>query len=221
MTCQHSVSRRRGLLAAAIILLVLILDQWLKIWVKTHFYLSEELEIFPWFRLLFIENNGMAFGMEMGSKLFLTVFRIAAVTALIWIIFKLCRRDSLRTGFLICVALITAGAAGNIIDCMFYGRIFNDPLPPETAVMFPPGGGYAPLFFGRVVDMLYFPLFSFNWPDWMPIVGGKEFLFFQPIFNLADAAISVGVIVLILFYSKYLSELWSSPKTEDSPQSEE
>lgn len=227
MTCQHSVSRRRGLLAAAIILLVLILDQWLKIWVKTHFYLGEEIEIFPWFRLLFIENNGMAFGMEMGSKLFLTIFRIAAVALLIWYIFRLCRRSSLRTGFLICIALITAGAAGNIIDCMFYGVIFNDPMPPHTAVMFPPDGGYAPLFFGRVVDMLYFPLFSFNWPEWVPMVGGKEFLFFQPIFNLADAAISVGVIVLILFYSKYLSDMegWNTPKTaakaEDSPQSEE
>lgn len=217
MTLQHSATARRGLLATAIILLVLILDQWLKIWVKTHFYLGEELEILPWFRLLFIENNGMAFGMEMGSKLFLTIFRIVVVAVLIWYICRLCRRTTLRTGFLICIALITAGAAGNIIDCMFYGVIFNDPLPPEVAVMFPPDGGYAPLFFGRVVDMLYFPLFSFNWPEWMPMVGGKEFLFFQPIFNLADAAISVGVIVLILFYSRYLSDMegWNAPKHAD------
>ncbi|MDE7469823.1 MAG: signal peptidase II, partial [Paramuribaculum sp.] len=117
-----------------------------------------------------------------------------------------------------CIALITAGAAGNIIDCVFYGRIFNNPMPPEVAQLFPESGGYAPLFFGRVVDMLYFPLFSFNWPEWMPFVGGQEFLFFQPVFNLADAAISVGVIVMILFYSKYLSrsEEWRDSDTESA-----
>lgn len=214
---------RRGLLAAAIILIVIVLDQAFKIWIKTHFYLGEELQIFPWFRLLFIENNGMAFGMEMGSKLFLSIFRILAVGALIWYIVILCRRPiHLRMGFLVCVALITAGAAGNIFDCVFYGRIFNNPMPPAVAQMFPPDGGYAPYFFGRVVDMLYFPLFSFNWPEWIPGIGGSEFTFFQPVFNLADAAISVGVIILILFYSKYLSDLegWNK-ETEKEPSDAE
>ncbi|MBD5307828.1 MAG: lipoprotein signal peptidase [Bacteroides sp.] len=218
-TADRKTIIRRGLLATSIILIVLLLDQALKIWIKTHFYLGEEYRILPWFRLLFIENNGMAFGMEMGSKLFLTIFRIFAVIALIWGLTVLCRRrNPVRTGFLVCIALITAGATGNIIDCVFYGRIFNNPMPPEVAQLFPESGGYAPLFFGRVVDMLYFPLFSFNWPEWMPFVGGQEFLFFQPVFNLADAAISVGVIVMILFYSKYLSrsEEWRDSDTESA-----
>lgn len=106
------------------------------------------------------------------------------------------------TGYMVCIALITAGAAGNIFDCMFYGLLFNNPIPPEVAVAFPPDGGYASLFHGKVVDMLYFPLFSFDWPEWVPMIGGSNFLFFQPVFNIADAAISVGMVMLIFFYSK-------------------
>ncbi|MDE6651214.1 MAG: lipoprotein signal peptidase [Paramuribaculum sp.] len=195
----------KGLVALAVILLVVILDQIIKIWIKTHFYLGEDYRIFNWFQLVFVQNNGMAFGMEMGSKLFLTLFRIVAVAVLGWIIYRIRQKEWVSTGFIVCIALITAGAAGNIIDCLFYGLIFNNPYPPEVAVLFPEGGGYAPLFHGMVVDMFYFPLFSFDWPQWMPIIGGKNFLFFQPVFNLADAAISVGMIVLILFYSKYLT----------------
>lgn len=200
----------KGLLATIVILTVVILDQVLKIWVKTHFYLGEDLRIFSWFQLVFVQNNGMAFGMEMGSKLFLTLFRIVAVGVLIWIIIRIHSRRWVTTGFMVCIALITAGAAGNIIDCVCYGLIFNNPYPPEVAVMFPEGGGYAPLFHGMVVDMFYFPLFSFNWSDWIPWIGGKHFLFFQPVFNLADAAISVGMIVLILFYGKFLTTDHSS-----------
>ncbi|MDE5837678.1 MAG: lipoprotein signal peptidase [Paramuribaculum sp.] len=195
----------KGLVALAVILLVVILDQIIKIWIKTHFYLGEDYRIFNWFQLVFVQNNGMAFGMEMGSKLFLTLFRIVAVAVLGWIIYRIRQKEWVSTGFIVCIALITAGAAGNIIDCLFYGLIFNNPYPPEVAVLFPEGGGYAPLFHGMVVDMFYFPLFSFDWPQWMPVIGGKNFLFFQPVFNLADAAISVGMIVLILFYSKYLT----------------
>lgn len=147
----------------------------------------------------------MAFGMEIGSKLFLTLFRIVAVSLLIYYIIRIRNREYIKTGYIVCCALITAGAAGNIFDSVFYGIIFNNPYPPEIASLFPPDGGYAPLFHGKVVDMLYFPLFSFYWPDWMPFVGGQYFLFFQPIFNVADAAITVGILVLILFYSRYLS----------------
>ncbi|MDE5744150.1 MAG: lipoprotein signal peptidase [Paramuribaculum sp.] len=200
----------KGLLALAVILIVVILDQVIKIWVKTHFYLGEDYRIFDWCQLVFVQNNGMAFGMEMGSKLFLTLFRIVAVGALAWIIFKIKDKQWVSTGFMICIALITAGAAGNIIDCVFYGVIFDNPYPPEIAVLFPEGGGYAPLFHGMVVDMFYFPLFSFDWPEWIPWIGGRNFLFFQPVFNLADAAISVGMVVLVLFYGKYLTTDHSS-----------
>ena len=204
----------KGLLATGVILLVVILDQILKIWVKTGFYLGEDYRMFDWFQLVFVQNNGMAFGMEMGSKLFLTLFRIVAVGVLIWIIARLRNRPWVSCGFMVCIALITAGAAGNIIDCVFYGLIFNNPMPPEVAVMFPEGGGYAPVFHGMVVDMFYFPLCSFNWPGGVPWVGGENCLFFQPVFNLADAAISVGMIVLILFYGKQLSADHQAQETE-------
>lgn len=200
------MKQHKGLLALGVILLVIILDQALKIWVKTHFYLGEEHVITSWFRLYFIENNGMAFGMELGSKLFLSVFRIFLAIGLIWYLWKLRTSTAVKTGYVVCVALITAGAIGNIIDCMLYGLIFNNPAPPQVATLFPPDGGYATLFHGRVVDMLYFPLFSFTWPQWVPWVGGEHFLFFQPVFNLADAAISVGIILVLLFYTRFLAE---------------
>lgn len=200
------MKQHKGLLALGVILLVIILDQALKIWIKTHFYLGEEYVITSWFRLYFIENNGMAFGMELGSKLFLSVFRIFLAIGLIWYLWKLRTNTTVKTGYVVCVALITAGAIGNIIDCMLYGLIFNNPIPPQVATLFPPKGGYATLFHGRVVDMLYFPLFSFTWPQWMPWVGGEHFLFFQPVFNLADAAISVGIILVLLFYTRFLAE---------------
>ncbi|MDE6860169.1 MAG: lipoprotein signal peptidase [Duncaniella sp.] len=200
--------RSKGIVATLIILVVVLLDQALKIWIKTNFYLGEDYKIFSWFYLYFIENNGMAFGMEFGSKLLLTLFRIVAVAGLIWYIVKIYKLKSVPMGYMVCLALVTAGAAGNIFDCVFYGLIFNNPMPPEVATLFPAAGGYAEIFHGRVVDMLYFPLFSFTWPGWLPLVGGQEFLFFQPVFNLADAAISCGIITLILFYHKYIQ----SPK---------
>lgn len=191
-------------LATIIILLVIVIDQLIKIWVKTRMYWGEDIEIFSWFHIRFVQNNGMAFGMELGSKLFLTLFRIVAVGILIWIIARISKNDLYPKGFVVCVALITAGAAGNIFDCIFYGEIFTNPYPPEVAHFVPWGDGYAPVFHGLVVDMFYFPLFSFVWPDWIPFLAGKTFSFFDPVFNFADAAISVGMVVLILFYSKYL-----------------
>lgn len=206
----------KGYLALFIILGVILLDQILKIWVKTSFYLGEDIPLTDFFHLYFIENNGMAFGMEMGSKLFLTIFRIVAVAVLIYYICRIKSRDGVRKGYITCFSLITAGAAGNIIDCLFYGLIFNNPYPPEVATLFPDGGGYAPLFYGKVVDMLYFPLFGFDWPQWMPWVGGEHFIFFQPVFNLADAAITVGIISLILFYSKDLSNFRFTPGSDNN-----
>lgn len=202
------MKRHKGLLAAAVIFLVLLIDQLIKIWVKTHFYLGEDFRITSWFHLVFVQNNGMAFGLELGGKLFLTLFRIIAVGCLIWLLSRLVKRNSkvdVPVGFVVCLALITAGAAGNIFDSLFYGEIFSDPPPPIVAEFVDWGDGYAPFFYGKVVDMFYFPLFSFVWPQWVPFVGGQEFLFFQPVFNFADAAISVGVVVMLLFYNRYLT----------------
>ena len=197
----------KGRLAALIIVLVIVIDQAVKIWVKTHFYYGEEVTVTSWFRLLFIENNGMAFGMELGSKLLLTLFRIIASAAFIYYLWRLRNRDDVPTGYVMCIALITAGALGNVIDCIAYGLIFNNPVPPQVAQLFPPDGGYSTLFNGRVVDMLYFPLCEWNWPQWMPLIGGDHFVFFQPIFNIADASLSVSVIVLILFYARHLAAI--------------
>ncbi len=201
-------------LAALIIFFIIVVDQLVKIYIKTHFFLGESVEVTSWFHLLFVENNGMAFGMEFGSKLFLSLLRIVVVALIIYYMWRIRKNPGLKWGYMVCLALIVAGAAGNIIDSMFYGLIFNNPAPPAVAELFPPDGGYASLFHGKVVDMLYFPLFSFMWPDWMPFVGGDRFTFFQPVFNIADAAISVGIIVLILFYSNQISTLWEAEKKE-------
>lgn len=207
-------ARRTALIAAAVMLMVIIADQWLKIWIKTSFYLGEELEILPQFRLLFVQNPGMAFGWSLGSKPVLTIFRFIATAFGFWYLTRLLHKKDFKSGLCVCVALILAGAIGNLIDCTFYGIVFNNPAPPAVATMFPAGGGYAPLLHGHVVDMLYFPLFAFNWPEWMPFVGGEYFEFFHPIFNIADAAVSVGVIAMILFYSSHLSL-----KEDDEPVS--
>ena len=207
-------------LAAAIALLVIAADQAVKLYVKTHFYLGESVTIFPWFELRFVQNNGMAFGFEFGSKLLLTIFRVVVVGALIWYICKLCRRPDVKRGYIVTLSLIAAGAFVNIIDCVFYGMIFNNPFPPFVAQFVPWGEGYAGVFHGLVVDMLYFPLFSFVWPSWIPLVGGSTFSFFDPVFNIADAAISVGFILLIFFYAKYLPSGSKEEKSQsaDSPE---
>ena len=205
----------KGWMAAIIIALVIIVDQVLKIWVKTSFYYGEELPVTDWFRLFFIENNGMAFGLELLDKVVLTLFRLIMSGVFIYYIYRN-RKENYPRGFFACIALITAGTIGNTIDCMFYGLLFDAPMYPEVATFLPEGGGYASLFYGRVVDMLYFPLVEWYWPEWMPFVGGDYFQFFQPVFNIADYALCVGVFIIILFYTKSLSEsLSSKPKVEE------
>ena len=193
----------------AVCIAVVLADQIIKIWVKTSFYMGEDLPITNWWHLKFIENNGMAFGLELWNKLVLTFGRIIAVAIFIWFVFRIRFAEDIRLGFFIALALITAGAAGNIFDCVFYGVIFNNPMPPQIAQIFPPDGGYADWFEGRVVDMMYFPFFDFYWPDWIPLVGGSYFEFFQYIFNIADASICVGVFLLIFFYSSDASKAFN------------
>ncbi|MDR1679158.1 MAG: lipoprotein signal peptidase [Prevotellaceae bacterium] len=193
---------------AIIILAVLVVDQISKIWVKTHFVLGERVEITSWFYLLFIENQGMAFGMEMFGKLFLSIFRVVAVGLLAWFLVKLVR-ENYRFGFVLCIALIFAGAIGNLIDSVFYGKIFSHSYG-QLAELFPAAGGYAPLFYGKVVDMFYFPLFTF--PEWLPLLGGD--VFFSPVFNVADSAVTGGVFAILLFFRKELNRSLESKKKE-------
>ncbi|MBR0273200.1 MAG: lipoprotein signal peptidase [Bacteroidaceae bacterium] len=189
---------------AAIFFGFLAIDQAVKIWVKTHMALHESRRVTDWFYITFIENNGMAFGMEFFDKLFLTGFRILATAFLAYYITRLIRKG-VGWGYLICMAFIMTGAAGNIIDCLFYGLIFNDPAWPQVAQFVPFGEGYSTWFYGRVVDMFSFPLFEWDWPSWMPLIGGQHYLFFSYIFNVADACISCGVIALLLFFRKTLT----------------
>ena len=189
---------------AAIFVGFMAIDQAVKVWVKTHMALHESRRVTDWFYITFIENNGMAFGMEFFDKLFLTGFRIVATAFLAYYITRLIRKG-VGWGYLVCMAFIMTGAAGNIIDCLFYGLIFNDPAWPQVAQFVPFGSGYSTWFYGRVVDMFSFPIVEWTWPSWLPFIGGQRYLFFSYIFNVADACISCGVIALLLFYRKTLS----------------
>ena len=183
--------------------ILIILDQILKIWIKTHFFLGEEYQVFNWFIIHFTENNGMAFGMEFGGytgKKILTLFRIIVVGLGIKYVFDLVKKR-LSNGALIALGLIIGGAIGNIIDSSFYGIIFNESYN-NLAQFLPETGGYSALLHGKVVDMLYFPLLNSHYPHWLPIWGGEHFIFFRPVFNIADAGISVGIFMILLFYRK-------------------
>lgn len=195
----------KGQLSILIVFAVLVIDQLIKIWVKTHMFWHESIRITDWFFIYFTENNGMAFGMEIIGKLFLTTFRIVAVALIIMYLIKIVKQN-LKTGYIVCISLILAGAIGNIIDCVFYGVLFSESTHSSIATLVPIGEGYSEWFYGKVVDMFYFPIIDTHWPEWMPFVGGEHFIFFSPIFNFADAAISCGIIALILFYGKYLND---------------
>ena len=199
--------KQKYILTLSLFLAVLVIDQIIKVSVKTGMYLGERIEITSWFSLLFVENNGMAFGWELwGGKLLLTLFRIVAVGFIGWFI---CReiRHSRPLGYIVCLTLVAAGAAGNIIDCLFYGLIFNNPTYPEVATLQPMGYGYGEFLYGKVVDMFYFPLIEWDMPTWMPFYSGQHCVFFSPIFNFADAAISCGIVALLLFYHQIISQI--------------
>ncbi|MDR0349726.1 MAG: lipoprotein signal peptidase [Tannerella sp.] len=202
---------KKAWIAAGIVLLLLAIDQTFKIWVKTHMQLHQQIDIFSWFQIHFTENPGMAFGMEIFDKGLLSVFRIVSVIVIAYYIFTLIKRNY-AFGYVICVTLIFAGASGNIIDSVFYGVIFDHSYG-QTAVFMPESGGYATILHGKVVDMLYFPLIQTILPQWVPVWGGEEFIFFRPIFNIADSAICVGVFILLIFYRRTLSESLSKEKT--------
>jgi len=207
-------STKKGFWAIAVILLILIIDQIIKIRVKTTMTLGESIAITNWFRIQFIENDGMAMGIQVIGKLFLSIFRIIAVFAIGYYILQLVKKD-FKISFILFVSMVFAGAVGNIVDSIFYGVIFNESTPIQAAVLFPPGGGYSTWLHGRVVDMFYFPFFSFTWPSWIPFLKGSEFEFFKYIFNFADASISVGAIVLLLFYRKTFSLSFENKKNSE------
>ena len=199
--------RTKYIVSLCIFIAVLVIDQIIKVNVKTGMYLGERIEIASWFQIVFVENEGMAFGWELwGGKLFLTLFRVVAVCIIAWFICKEINRER-PLGYIICLSLIMAGAAGNIIDCLFYGLIFNDPSYPQVAQFVEWGYGYGEFLFGKVVDMFYFPLIEWDMPTWSPIYGGEHCVFFSPIFNFADAAISCGIVALLILYYKLLNEI--------------
>ena len=196
--------------ASIIIILILLVDQVSKFYIKTHFALQEEANVFSWFRILFVENNGMAWGAKLGDflpfvsdrtgKLILTLFRLVAIVGIGYWLISTIRKKGSRV-LVIAISLIFAGALGNIIDSVFYGVLFNG-SQTEVATFLPQGGGYDALFHGRVVDMLHFPIWKGYLPEWLPFLGGRYFTFFEPVFNIADMAISIGVGVLLVFNKK-------------------
>lgn len=203
-------------LAFLVIVIILVADQLLKIWVKTDFYLGESRPVLGnWFILHFVENRGMAFGVEFAGrfgKVLLTLFRLVAASAIMWYLLKLIKKG-IPTGLVICIALIFAGAVGNIIDSAFYGMIFSDSYG-RVAEFMPAGGGYETFLHGSVVDMFYFPLIDTNLPNWWPINPGQRFIFFRPVFNIADSSITVGITIILLFYRKVFNELETTKTVE-------
>ena len=201
--------KKRTIITIAIIIAILLIDQILKFWVKTHMIIGQEYELIGKnIRLHFTENPGMAFGMEFGGnfgKLFLSLFRIVAIAALIYYVIKLIRKKS-NTLYISCISLVIAGAFGNLIDSMFYGLIFDDSYG-QIAKLFPDAGGYATFLHGNVVDMFYCPIINTVLPEWLPIFGGKPFVFFSPVFNVADSAITVSVFLMLIFYKKVFKNL--------------
>ena len=200
----------RGTKITLLVVLLLVIDQVIKILVKTNMTLGQSIHVLGnWFQIYFVENNGMAFGMQFGAtvgKLLLSVFRVALVVVILLYIRKLLKRPTTPWGVLIGFSAILCGALGNIIDSLFYGLIFSESTLTQTATMFPDGGGYAGFLFGKVVDMFYFPIIDTDLPAWFPIWGGRHIIFFRPIFNFADACITCGAIYLLIFHWRFFGK---------------
>ena len=200
-----------------LIILLLVIDQVIKFAVKLNMTIGESIPVFGnWFQICFIENNGMAFGMQFGGsvgKLALSLFRVVLIGAIIVYLRKLVRKNETPTGVLVGLSLVLVGALGNVIDCLFYGEIFSASTYTKVAQLFPPDGGYTGLLYGKVVDMFYFPIINTTWPDWMPYCGGEEFIFFRPVFNFADACISVSVIYMLIFQRDFFAQEETKKKT--------
>ncbi len=203
-----------GMLAIALIFILLVIDQTIKVLVKTNMELGQSIHITDWFQILFIENNGMAYGMTFFNKLVLSLFRIVAIGAIGFYLWRVVHTKHKR-GYVVALAMVLAGAAGNIFDSMFYGLVFDQSTYFSVSQVVPFGTGYASFLYGRVVDMFYFPLIVTHYPDWFPFHAGDEFIFFSPVFNFADACISVSVVAIFLFYRQELENMGSVIKGKE------
>ena len=197
-------------MAVAIVVAILLIDQIIKIEVKTNMTLGEAKRVTDWFYIEFIENNGMAYGMKFINKLVLSLFRLFAIGFIGYYLAKIIKKNVAPLGYIVLIAMVLAGAVGNLIDCLFYGLIFDASTPFTVSQFVPFGEGYSTFLHGKVVDMFYFPIIQTTWPEWVPYFGGSEYVFFSPVFNFADACISVGVVALLLFYRKQLEVLFSN-----------
>lgn len=197
-------------MAVAIVVAILLIDQIIKIEVKTNMTLGEAKRVTDWFYIEFIENNGMAYGMKFINKLVLSLFRLFAIGFIGYYLAKIIKKNVAPLGYIVLIAMVLAGAAGNLIDCLFYGLVFDASTPFTVSQFVPFGEGYSTFLHGKVVDMFYFPIIQTTWPEWVPYFGGSEYVFFSPVFNFADACISVGVVALLLFYRKQLEVLFSN-----------
>lgn len=203
-----------GWLVTAMVLVLLVIDQIIKVYVKTHFCLGESVRVTDWFFIDFVENNGMAWGMSFIGKFWLSLLRTIAIVVLVWYLHRIIKAGTHRKIYIFLVALVLTGAIGNMIDSMFYGLMFSASSSYYVAYQVPFGSGYSEFFMGKVVDMFRFPFFTYTWPDWVPFFGGSQGTFFDPVFNFADSCVSVGVISLLLFCRPELEKLGGSKKND-------
>lgn len=209
---MKEIKIKTGWLVTAMVLVLLVIDQIIKVYIKTHFCLGESVRVTDWFYIEFVENNGMAWGMSFIGKFWLSLLRTAAIVVLVWYLHKIISKGTYRKVYIYLVALVLTGAIGNMIDSMFYGLMFTASSPSYVSYLVPFGTGYSEFFMGKVVDMFRFPFFTYTWPDWVPFLGGSHGTFFDPVFNFADSCVSVGVISLLLFCRKELEQLGGDKK---------